>query len=453
MNPSPSPRHEPGAPADPTRRRLLAAAAAAGLAAGTPAIGAAPRPSTAASAGAGWRIPGEFEAQRAIWLGYDTTLADTTAALVRALAPFTPLVFLVPDEAAAAAAQELVAAQGLGHDGVRVLVEPTAMYYPRDGTVFATGPGRQLGVVDLRWSQYGVPAWCRRRHAGDARNATACAANPDTSRDGLDRAVARLADARVLPSELASEGGSVESNGQGLLIACEAQLRTRNPGLSRSRLERLQLALPGVRRVVWLPEGLAHDPHLRGTITGDYVAWGTGGHTDEFVRFTSPDTVMLAWPDDDDVRRHPVARLNRQRMQRNAEILRRTRTLDGRPLRVLRVPTPRLVERRTVLSADADRARFDEWTADFFPRAERRREGDTVIQVATVSYLNFVLANGVVVVPDYLAHGTPPELQRRVQQLFEQAFPGRAVVFVDALALNWLGGGLHCATLHEPLPR
>jgi agmatine deiminase len=75
-----------------------------------------------------------------------------------------------------------------------------------------------------------------------------------------------------------------------------------------------------------------------------------------------------------------------------------------------------------------------------------------VVQVAAASYLNFVIANGAVVVPDYLPSGTPRAVQQRVQRVFEQAFPGRAIVFVDAVALNWLGGGLHCATLHEPLP-
>jgi agmatine deiminase len=423
-------------------------AAAAGLAAAAAALGG---PAAAGRPGP-WRIPGEFEPQRAIWVGWDATLQDTTAALVRALAPYTPLVFLVPDEVAAAGARDLAAGLGLGNDSAAILVERTAMYYPRDGAVFATGPDRALGVVDFRWNQYGMPAWCQRRHAGDRPSQQACTDAHDTSRDDLDRAIARLAGARTLPSALAYEGGGVESNGQGLLIANEALVRSRNPGVGTADLQRLHLALPGVRRVVWLPAGLANDPHLRGTITGNHVAWGTGGHTDLFVRFASPDTVLLAWPEDGLAASHPVMRLNRQRMERNAAVLRAARTLDGRPLRVLRVPMPNVIEKRRVLSASADRARFDEWTADFFPPRERRREGQAVVQVAAASYLNFVIANGAVVVPDYLPSGTPRAVQQRVQRVFEQAFPGRAIVFVDAVALNWLGGGLHCATLHEPLP-
>ncbi len=435
------------------RRACLAGAAAWSLAACAPTAPHQP-PATAAPAPdpALFRIPGEFEPQQALWLGFDSTLVDTTLALVRALAPHTPLKFLVNDSASADRAQSLLRSQGLDGAGIRFLIEPLAMYYPRDAAVFATGPERALAVIDFQWNQYGVPGWCQRRHADDAQRASACASDHDTTRQALDRAIARQAGALTLPSPLFMEGGGVESNGQGLLVACEALVRSRNPGLDRAEMERLHLALPGVQRVIWLPEGLAHDPHLRGTITGNYVAWGTGGHTDEFVRFADTHTVLLAWPDDAEANRHPVARLNRQRMQRNADILASARALDGQPLRLLRVPMPRIIERRRFLSATADRGWFDQWTADFFPASERRREGDAVMQVATASYLNLVIANGVVVLPDYLPHGTPATVQNRVRQLMEQAFPGRRIVFIDALALNWLGGGLHCATLHEPAP-
>ncbi|MFN9506365.1 MAG: agmatine/peptidylarginine deiminase [Rubrivivax sp.] len=400
---------------------------------------------------AGWRIPGEFEAQQAVWLGFDPFLQDISMALVRALLPHVKLRMLVADSAAAEQATAVLQGQGLALPGLRVLTHPLAMFYPRDGAVFATA-GPALGVVDFQWDEYGTPAWCRQRHANDARRAAQCATAPDLRRGRFDWAMMRLTGAQRLASSLVTEGGAVESNGQGLMIACEAFVRSRNPGLSRAELDALHRAIPGVRQVIWLPEGLAQDPHLRGTITGPYVAWGTGGHTDEFVRFADARTVLLAWPDDAEANRHPVARLNRLRMQRNAEVLSATRMPDGRPLRVIRLPMPRVIERRVVLSREAERGFSEQWTPDFFPASERRREGDRLIQVATATYLNFIIAPGVVVVPDYQPHGTPAALQRRVQQQLEAAFPGRAIVFIDALALNWLGGGLHCATLHQPAP-
>jgi agmatine deiminase len=428
-----------------------AAAPQPGREAPEPGTGSPPEPVPPAVDPQGWRIPGEFERQRALWLGFDDSLVSLTMTLVRLLAPRVPVNLLVADDGLATRARAALAREGLAAAPVRVLVHPLAMFYPRDGAVFATRASR-LGVIDFQWNEYGTPAWCRRRHADDVTRAATCATAPDLRRGAFDVALARLTGADRLASELVHEGGAVESNGQGLLIGCEAFARTRNPELSRAELDRLHRAIPGVQRVIWLPEGLAQDPHLRGTVTGRYVAWGTGGHTDEFVRFADERTVLLAWPDDAEAQRHPVARLNRQRMQRNAEVLAAARTVDGRPLRVLRLPMPRVIERRVVLSASADRGFSDQWTADFFPAAERRREGDVLIQVATATYLNFILTNGLVVVPDYRPHGTPRSVQQRVQQLLEQAFPGREVVFVDALVLNWLGGGLHCASLHEPEP-
>jgi agmatine deiminase len=311
--------------------------------------------------------------------------------------------------------------------------------------VFAQGPGG-LGVIDFRWSDYGLAAWCARRHAGDARRRTDCAAPRAPGPESHGQRIARLAGARLLPQALALEGGGVEVDGQGLMIACEALLVSRNPGWTRRQLELALLALPGVRRVIWLPEGLAQDVHLRATIIGDHVGWGTGGHTDEFVRFADERTVLLAWQDGGD--RHPVSRLNRLRMQRNAAILERSRDLRGRPLRVLRVPLPQVIEREVLLTAEADTTRSEQWTADHFGPEERRRNGQRVTQVATASPLNFVVANGVVVVPGFPSQGAA--WHERVRHLFEQAFPGRVVRFIDATGWHWVGAGPHCATLSEP---
>jgi agmatine deiminase len=124
--------------------------------------------------------------------------------------------------------------------------------------------------------------------------------------------------------------------------------------------------------------------------------------------------------------------------------------LRGRRLRVIKVPMPRIVQRRVVLEDDADPQRSEAWRPDWFPAREGRRAGQALWQVASASYLNFVVANGVVVLPDYRPHGTPQALQARVGRLFQDAFPGRRVAFADALSANWVGGGLHCATLNQP---
>jgi agmatine deiminase len=163
--------------------------------------------------------------------------------------------------------------------------------------------------------------------------------------------------------------------------------------------------------------------------------------------------VLLAWADEAEAASHPVAQLNRIRMRANEAILRASKDAKGRPLRVLRVPLPTTMERPVVLSEQADTRYSEQWSADAFAPSERRRNGDTVLQVATSSYLNFVVVNQLVLVPDYVPHGTPPARQAEVRQVFKTAFPGRKVRFIDAGSLNWFGGGAHCATLNEPLGR
>jgi agmatine deiminase len=398
----------------------------------------------------GFRLVGEYETVSAIWLSHGPGHDRLTAGLVDALMPHVALKFLVADEAAEHSLRALLATYGLTGAASTVVREPLASFFMRDMAVFTRGPQGQLGMLDLDWTQYGIPAWCQTRHTR-AEDAAACSGDIDRSREGLDRAIARHAGAQVLHrSLLAVEGGGLESNGRGLLIANESLLLNRNPGRSLPWLETALLRLPGVQKVIWLPQGLAEDPHLRATITGDYVGWGTGGHTDEFVRFADARTVLLAWPTDGDAKAHPVARLTRARMQRNEQILQAATTIEGQPLRVLRVPMPKPINKRVFLSAAAQTDWPHGWTADFFPRAERRWQGQAVMQMAVASYLNFVLAPGVVVLPDYRAHGTPRAQQEAARLVFEQAFPDRAIKFVDAISANWVGGGLHCATLTEP---
>ncbi len=457
--------------ADGSKRRTLARAAAFSVSAlaagcsggpggtGSPSGPADGRAQTTleqapADSAAGFRMVGDFEPTGAVWLGYDAGHSALTAQLAHALHAHVDLRLLVAETAHVDAARTLLAGVGVDLRRVSIEVEPQAIYFVRDAAVFTRGPASQLGLVDFRWSHYGLAAWCTRRYGSDVQRAAHCAAAADgANRDELDRRMARLAGARVARSSLFMEGGGIENNGAGVVLVSATLAQQRNPGVPRAQLQAAFEALPGIKKLIWLADGLASDPHLRSTITGNYVAWGTGGHTDEFVRFADAKTVLLAWPDDADVAAHTVARLNRLRMQRNFDILAAATDAGphgGQPFRIIKLPVPRAVERRIFLSAAADDRFSADWSADFFPPGERRREGQPVIQVASSSYLNFVVAGGVVVVPGYEAHGTPQAVEQRLRSLLQQAFPGRQIVFVDALGANWVGGGPHCATLNEP---
>lgn len=431
---------KPVGPIGVARRQLLAAAA----------LGPAAHAFTTLPGDGAPRLSADFEPQAAVWLGYDAGHEAFTRDLATALQPYVPLKVLVRDAADEARARALLAGGTVDLARLQFVHDPQALFFVRDAAVFGRDDEGRLVVVDFRWSYYGWTSWCRQRHAGHRAAAARCAEPDHSASDTSDRRLAHALGAPVFRSPLAMEGGGVEVNGQGLLIANRPLWASRNPGLSPAQIEAELLRLPGIRKVLWLEAGLAQDPLHRATITGQHVAWGTGGHTDEFVRFADARTVLLAWPDEAEAAVHPVTQLNLQRMRRNLQLLQQASDVAGRPLRVLKLPLPRVVQRRVFLSAAADGSQPHEWNADMFPAHEGRRQGGWVWQVASASSLNFVVANGVVVAPDYRHHGTPDRQHDSMLRVLRQAFPGRELRTVDALGANWVGGGAHCATLNEP---
>jgi agmatine deiminase len=65
--------------------------------------------------------------------------------------------------------------------------------------------------------------------------------------------------------------------------------------------------------------------------------------------------------------------------------------------------------------------------------------------IAAASYLNFVIVNNLVLVPEYGIETDIPAMET-----FKKAFPDKKIVSINPLALNWGGGGMHCITQNEP---
>ena len=80
------------------------------------------------------------------------------------------------------------------------------------------------------------------------------------------------------------EGGSIDVNGEGTLLTTEecllSPIQARNPGVAREDLERVMGEHLGVRKVLWLGNGIAGDD--------------THGHVDDLARFVDERTVVLA---------------------------------------------------------------------------------------------------------------------------------------------------------------
>jgi agmatine deiminase len=78
------------------------------------------------------------------------------------------------------------------------------------------------------------------------------------------------------------EGGSIDVNGEGVLLTTESCLLNpnRNPDLSRKEIEKRLKQFLGISKIIWLKEGISGDD--------------TDGHIDDFARFVNKDTIVCS---------------------------------------------------------------------------------------------------------------------------------------------------------------
>ena len=195
---------------------------------------------------------------------------------------------------------------------------------------------------------------------------------------------------------LVLEGGSIDTNGQGILLTTEecllSEVQQRNPGVSREQMEQAFHDYLGIEQVIWLGRGIAGDD--------------THGHVDDISRFVAPTTIVTAVePNASDPNHEPLAE--------NLARLKAARTLDGKQFTMVELPMPRPVVFRG--------------------------------QRLPASYANFYIANGLVLVPTF---HDPND--RVALNILAEVFPDREVIGIHGVDLVWGLGTLHCMTQQQP---
>jgi agmatine deiminase len=354
---------------------------------------------TSVTADLGWRMPAEWEAHEATWIAWPHNRDDwpgkfaaipwVYAEIVRHLHHSEEVRILVNGPAAERRARAVLENVPLDWKRVTFWHVPTDRVWTRDyGPVFVREPSGSLEVV--RW---GFNAWAKypnyRRDAMVPMRLFGGVSSP--AKRQWNNAVARD-HSRII----VLEGGSIDVNGQGLLLTTEecllSEVQQRNPGMSREDYEWAFAKYLGVRKVLWLGRGIAGDD--------------THGHIDDLARFVGPRTVVTAVEDD-------PADENYKPLQENLGRLRGMTDLDGRNLEVVTLPMP-------------DPVVFDG-------------------QRLPASYANFYIANDRVLVPTF---NDPAD--RRALGILGELFPGRTVVGIHAVDLVWGLGTLHCLTQQQP---
>ena len=174
--------------------------------------------------------------------------------------------------------------------------------------------------------------------------------------------------------------------------------------------------------MIWLGKGPADEEW--GRLKDGRWGIGTGGHVDVFARFADASTILLAQVSEAQRRRYPIMAETYRRMEKNFKILQAARDQDGRPFRILRISMP------DPMTASVDYDSISPYERLFFNGAE---PGERITYYLPAGYLNFIIANGVVVTARLWEKGRPLKLREtdeRAKRELERAFLGRKIVQV-----------------------
>lgn len=199
------------------------------------------------------------------------------------------------------------------------------------------------------------------------------------------------------------EGGSIEVNGNGIVMTTEQCLLNpnRNPEFDQTTIENHLKSYLGVERILWLGEGIVGDD--------------TDGHIDDIARFVAADTIVCALEDD-------PADDNYSLLQDNLHRLQLATDLDGRNFEIVTLPMPGVV-------------------------AASNDSSERALERLPASYANFYIANNVVLAPSF-GHKN----DKRALDTLQRVFPDRRVVGINCEPLVWGMGTIHCVTQQQPAP-
>ena len=346
--------------------------------------------------GLGFRMPAEWERHDATWLGWPHELTDwpgkfapipwAFAEIVRHLSKVERVYLLVQSRGSESRVRTLLKKAGANLDAVDFFRVPTDRGWMRDSGPICV----RKDAGEVAFNHFVFNGWAKYpNHKGDA-------AVPARVNQKLKRRVFHPAHKG---RRVVLEGGSIDVNGRGTLVATEecllSNVQERNPGFTKEDYGQVFRDYLGVTNVLWLKKGIAGDD--------------THGHVDDLTRFVNPTTVATIVEDDPND-------ANYSALQENLALLRTMKDQDQRPLRVETLPMPAPV---------------------YF-------EG----QRLPASYANFYIANKIVIVPTF---NDPND--RVALNTLAGLFPDREVLGIACRDLVLGLGTLHCMTQQQPASR
>ncbi|HET8668240.1 MAG TPA: agmatine deiminase family protein [Terriglobales bacterium] len=346
-----------------------------------------------------FRMPAEWEPHVSTWIAWPHNESDwpgkfepipwVYAEIVRHLAGAERVNIIVQDRELEAAARKILKRANVPLANVYFHRWPTDRVWTRDSGPIFVKTAKDGERVVLNWQFNAWAKYSNWKNDNELPHLISC-------KLGLEEVAPAITTEGDHLQPLVLEGGSIDVNGRGTMLTTEecllSRVQQRNPSVTREEFETIFSALLGVRKVIWLGNGIAGDD--------------THGHIDDLARFVAPDTVVTA------VERDP-ADINYAPLQDNCKRLRSATDQDGRRLKVIELPMPSPV---------------------IF--AGRR---------LPASYANFYIANGLVLMPTFNDHN-----DRVALNTLAELFPKRKVVGIYCGDFIWGFGAIHCMTQQEP---
>ncbi|GAB4241253.1 MAG: agmatine deiminase family protein [Candidatus Methylacidiphilales bacterium] len=338
----------------------------------------------------GYRMPAEWEPHEATWLAWPSnaetwpeTLPEVQTVWIQMaehLSRGEHVHFLANNPRDADDIRHRLRASSAVQENVSVHVIPNNDAWMRDsGPIFLVARDRR--EPSLLANDFVFNSWGKKY-------------GPWEDDDIIPRRLAAMIGCPVIAHDLVLEGGSIDVNGQGLLLTTRQCLLNpnRNPHLSQNEIEARLKTYLGVSSIIWLGDGIEGDD--------------TDGHIDDIARFVGPNTIVTVVEKDS---KDP----NFEPLQMNLQILREARNLDGVPFEIIELPMP------------------------------ERREGP--FGRSPASYANFYIGNAVVLVPIYSSPQDAVALDR-----LRPCFPGREVIGIECTPVAAGLGAIHCVTQQQP---
>lgn len=373
-------------------------------------------------------FPPEWEPHDAMWIDWTDFAMDTRIDMIDALHRHVHVNLLTFSDSMASLAWQMMREKNIDTSRVDIFIHPIPNYFIRDAGPKYLTDGTSYMLADFGWNCF-----------GGAQFDSLC-----LSRGEIDNDLAGDFRYSVRGTDIRAEGGALDVS-TNEIIAFKEMAVHRNPGRSTEEIERAYLDMYGKKKMIWIDKKLLLE--VPGHKIDNYFGQGANGHIDDYMRFVNDTTILVGVITEQDRNANPINQIDYERLQQNLKQIRAATNHQGKRYRIITVPMPDITPYASKAPlTKSKKEKNPELYANF-------NTGDTIVTVPVMSYLNFTLSNGVVLIHRYWQEGIPETEKAKDEMFFSlmtELFPDREIVQINPLSLNWNGGGIHCATQQVP---